>query len=377
MNVAMNAKTTITITVTMSVSGRLAGMEYTMLLPCAGHSPAGKRPKWLLTTPEGELMVRRAAAALPPERVTRAVVAMCAEDDVRYSAAEAIRRAFAATPGLSVDIVILDHPTQGPAQTVQLMMDRAGVRGPIAIKDGDSLFDPLPAPRESFVAVCDLRRNPGVAGISGKSFIRLNEHGFVADIVEKEVCSSLISAGLYGFSDTAVFRQAYHALHNVQATPGLFVSHVIEQAICAGEMVAALPVEAFLDLDSEALWRDHCRRRGTLVIDIDGVVVKNQSRFFPPYWETPEQPIGANVACLRDLQAAGKQLVFMTARPETYRTKTHAMLTGLGLHAHALIMDCHHGQRCLVNDFAPSNPYPSAVAVNLERNAPSLAQLVA
>jgi hypothetical protein len=348
-----------------------------MLLPCAGRSPAGKRPKWLLTTPEGELMVRRAASTLPPHLAARAVVAMCAEDDARYSAAEAVRRAFAATPGLDVDIVVLDGATQGPAETVQLMIERAGVRGPIAIKDSDSLFDALPAPQGSFVAVCDLRDNPGIAGISGKSFIRLNEHGIVADIVEKEVCSNLISAGLYGFADAGIFRQAYRALHNVQGAPGLFVSHVIEGAICAGEMVAAPKVTGFLDLDSEALWRDHCRRHGTLVIDIDGVVVRNQSRFFPPYWESPEQPIEANVACLRDMQDAGTQLIFMTARPEIYRAKTHAMLSLLGLRPHALIMSCHHGQRCLVNDFAPSNPYPSAVAVNLERNAASLAQLVA
>jgi hypothetical protein len=36
-------------------------------------------------------------------------------------------------------------------------------------------------------------------------------------------------------------------------------------------------------------------------------------------------------------------------------------------------MECRHGRRFLVNDHAASNPYPSAVAISMERNSPSLA----
>ena len=32
-----------------------------------------------------------------------------------------------------------------------------------------------------------------------------------------------------------------------------------------------------------------------------------------------------------------------------------------------------HGRRFLVNDHAPSNPYPSAVAISVERNSAQLA----
>jgi hypothetical protein len=63
----------------------------------------------------------------------------------------------------------------------------------------------------------------------------------------------------------------------------------------------------------------------------------------------------------------------MTSRPEIYREKTQNALSRLGLIAHALVMDCRHGRRLLVNDHAASNPFPSAVGISLQRDTPSLA----
>ena len=54
------------------------------------------------------------------------------------------------------------------------------------------------------------------------------------------------------------------------------------------------------------------------------------------------------------------------------RTRTESALRQHGLNPHALIMDCRHGRRFLVNGHAGTNPYPSAVAVNLERNSATL-----
>jgi hypothetical protein len=103
------------------------------------------------------------------------------------------------------------------------------------------------------------------------------------------------------------------------------------------------------------------------------VVFENHSRYFPPYWSEADKPIAANVAALRRGREQGAQLVFMTARPEEFRRKTEETLRALGLEPHALVMDCLHGRRFLVNDHAPSNPYPAAVAINTERNSPVLA----
>ncbi len=53
-------------------------MTRTLILPCAGRSSRypGVRPKWMLTLPEGELALARAAASLPEGACGRVVVAV-------------------------------------------------------------------------------------------------------------------------------------------------------------------------------------------------------------------------------------------------------------------------------------------------------------
>ena len=128
---------------------------HTLLLPCAGKSTRypGVRPKWMLTTPEGKLAVQKAAESVDLSQVDRMVIAIRRDHDERFGAAKAIRRAF----GDAIDIVVIDYDTDGPAETVSLMISEAKVSGSILVKDADSFFDPAPMPEGSFVATSDLR----------------------------------------------------------------------------------------------------------------------------------------------------------------------------------------------------------------------------
>ena len=38
-------------------------------------------------------------------------------------------------------------------------------------------------------------------------------------------------------------------------------------------------------------------------------------------------------------------------------------------------MNLPHGRRILVNDFSNTNPYPSALAINIERNSQELSNI--
>lgn len=349
----------------------------TLLLPCAGPPAAGgNRPDWMLTAPSGDMVARLAAQTADPSSVKRLIIGITARDDARYQAADALRRAFAGSALPPLEVVVLPEPTAGPAQSVLRMIEAADVSGPIAVKDGDCFFDTIALPAGGFVAVYDLRSENRSLNISDKSFVLLSEQALVHEIAEKQVCSNLISVGLYGFSDAAVFTGAYARIARATGSHGMFLSHTISEALRSGEVVAPLETRNFVDVAAPKAWRDFCNRHQALVLDIDGVVFENHSRFFSPYWEDDDRPITANVAHLLDLQAQGAQLIFMTARPDEYRKKTLDALLALGLNVHALITGCRHGRRCLVNDFADSNPYPTAVAVNLERNSDRLARLL-
>lgn len=345
-------------------------MTSTLLLPCAGKSSRypGVRPKWMLTLPEGDLAIARAAASMPRSAYRRIVAAVRAEHEERYGASALFAKIF----GDAVDVVVLEQDTRGPADTVAQMIVRARVTGAVAIKDSDSFFDPDPLPGDGFVSVCDVRRSPLMANVGAKSFAVINTQGLIVEMVEKSLASNHVCVGLYGFADAADFLAAFNEVSRVAPQGEVFVSHVMNRAIAGGMVVRPHLVSGLVDVGTLEDWRRYVRKRGTIVTDLDGVVFRNHSRYFAPFWDEPDEPIAENVEALRAFAAEGTQLIFMTARPEQYRSRTEATLRQLGLAPHALVMDCHHGRRFLVNDHASTNPAPAAVAISMERNSPTL-----
>ncbi|MEJ0027952.1 MAG: hypothetical protein WDN01_18150 [Rhizomicrobium sp.] len=343
---------------------------FTLLLPCAGKSSRypGVRPKWMLTLPEGDLAIARAAASVPASPHRRIVAAIRADHEARYGCKALLAKVF----GEGLDVVVLEHDTNGPADTVAQMIRRAGVAGPIAIKDADSFFTPGPLPAPGFVSVSDVRRSPAMSNVGAKSFAVVNDQGLVVEMVEKSLVSNHVCVGLYGFSDAALFLGAFDAVAGSSPEREIFVSHVMNRAIAGGMVVKPHVVDGLVDVGTLDDWRRYVRGRGTIVSDLDGVVFKNHARYFEPSWNQPDEPIAENVAALRHWSDGGAQLVFMTARTEAYRTRTEATLRQIGLKPHALIMDCHHGRRFLVNDHAATNPFPSAVGISLERDSATL-----
>jgi len=339
----------------------------TLLLPCAGRSSRypGVRPKWMLTLPEGALALARAAQSLPANSHDRIVAAVRADHEAQYGCVALLKRVF----GDKIETIVLERETRGPADTVAEMIKRARIAGAIAIKDADSFFDPAPLPETAFVSVCDVRKAPQMSNIGAKSFAVVSTEGRVLKLIEKSLASNFVCVGLYGFDDAARFLDAFsHSGRDGE----IFVSHVMSRAINDGMMVRPHPVENLIDVGTLEDWRRHVRARGTIVTDIDGVVFRNHSRWFAPYWDDADEPIEENVQVLREWAEEGAQLVFMTARPEAYRARTEQTLRQLGLKPHALIMDCHHGRRFLVNDHAGTNPHPAAVAISIDRDSPSL-----
>ena len=47
-------------------------------------------------------------------------------------------------------------------------------------------------------------------------------------------------------------------------------------------------------------------------------------------------------------------------------------MENIGLFPDKYVMNLPHSKRYLINDYANSNPYPTAIAINIERNSNNL-----
>ena len=112
------------------------------------------------------------------------------------------------------------------------------------------------------------------------------------------------------------------------------------------------------------------------IVDIDGTLVKNSSHYFPPYIGSGE-PLQENIDILNELYYDGKvKIILTTSRPPRYKQVTCEELEAKGIAYDELVMGLPHSQRILINDFAKSNPYPSAASINMPRNKNNLKDLL-
>lgn len=347
----------------------------TILLPVAGKSSRfpNMRPKWLLTAPTGELMLAKALNSIPSWRECRVVIGALATHLTDFGGEKAIRKSFGNHP----EIVVFNETTRGPAETVAEMIRMASVSGPIFIKDCDSWFETSQELFSNCVCVASLQENPETENIAAKSFVQTDYNNIISGIFEKTVCSDLFSVGGYGFSSAAAYLQFYSEIIRDNSGREPFVSHVILAAIAGGDVFQAKRVEWFEDVGTAPAWQKFRDKHSVYVLDIDGVVFKNAGEFSSHSWDAENDiPLTANVNRLKSIQKNGGQFIFMTARHEKYREKTERALKACGLTWHALICGVNHAKRILVNDFAASNPYPSAVAINIPRDQDNLDDFV-
>lgn len=345
----------------------------TILMPIAGKSSRfpGTRPKWMLTAPTGELMLELSLRSVPNWRAQRVVIGALTEH-LENGGREAIRRALGNTP----EIVEFGNITKGPAETVHSMIVSASVRGPIFIKDCDSWFRPAANPFSNSVCFVDLRSNTAIRNVPSKSFLNLNENLIVQSIVEKFVCSPFISCGGYGFDHAQEYVDGYQSVVSERVAGEPFVSHVILKMIAKNSVFKGILSNEYVDVGTLEAWNEFRDRQTLYIIDIDGVIFKNAGQYISPVWDDVDIPLDGNIRALLRRQDAGAQFVFVTARPELYRSKTEKLLSKLGLRWHSIVMGVNHARRVLINDYAASNPYPSAVAINIQRNAEELGTFI-
>ena len=108
----------------------------------------------------------------------------------------------------------------------------------------------------------------------------------------------------------------------------------------------------------------------TYFFDIDGVICKNVGKYGNKNWYNSTELIENNVERLLQIQKNKGRIVLATSRDKKAVDIVIDLLSkrGINIPERDIITDCYHSKRVIVNDFAPTNPYPSCEAVNLPRN---------
>jgi hypothetical protein len=348
----------------------------TLILPVSGRSSRfpNQRPKWLLCHPKGKLMLIEAIKGLPLKDFDRVVIVALKEHQELYTFMDFLLKELSELV-TNVEVLLLEKDTKNQPETIYEAIKQLNIRGSIYIKDCDNFFRLDAIPTYNSISTINLNTVPEVKA-ENKSYIKLGVNNTVANIAEKKLISDTFCCGGYFFANSEDFVTYYEQL---QEKDNLYISHMIYSMILDNIVFFTNDCSEYLDWGTLEDWRKYCSTFKTLFIDIDGVLFENASPYKKPLWGESE-PIAKNIQTLKKLYETGKYQIFLTtARRKTYSNdghfdyeKTIAQLEFLGIPYDDIIWNCQHSQRILINDFAGTNPYPTAVAINLERNSDSL-----
>ena len=341
-----------------------------LILPAAGQSTRfpNLRPKWLLTHPNGNLMIVESIRGLDMKKIENVYVTVLQKHlDENFVTQEGLLSAFS-----KIDIVpkitVLDVATKSQPETVYQTILQNKISGSIFIKDVDNYFS-TKIVKGNYICVQDLHDLEFV-NASNKSYVLINDKGMIDNIVEKKIISSVFCVGGYSFENSEDFITYYEKR---ELAASLFISHMVFDKILDNKIFVSKKVKDYSDWGTLNEWNKYKSDFMTVFLDIDGVLLKNGSRFFSPKWEETE-PLIKNIEFIKKLYATGKiYLIITTSRKEKeVRKETIEQLRRNGIKYDQILFNLPHAQRIIVNDFTKSNPYRSCDSINIARDEESL-----
>jgi hypothetical protein len=336
-----------------------------IIIPAAGQSSRfNTRPKPFLTNPNGNLMLKDCLSGIKYDcsiiiTVLREHLQKYCDNDV-----DIIKKAV----GKDVTVHVLENATGSQCETIyQTLIDLNIVSQPIFIKDVDNRFDVV---LKSINGVCYSTISSTTKNLAGKSYIT-HEDNLITNIVEKSVISNYFCVGGYSFENCDDYIRVYERIKNREEE--IYTSDIIKELL--PNNFEPLIVDNYHDWGTYDDWVSYKDSFRTIFCDIDGTLFENSGQFTTPGWGDAE-PIYENLNYIKEMQKKyNVQLILTTSRKEEYREITKIQLENYGVKYDRLIMGLYHCRRYLINDYSLTNPYPTAVSINLERDSEKLKDL--
>lgn len=340
----------------------------TLLIPAAGRSTRfpNTRPKWLLTMSDGSLMFEKSLSLLNLEKFEE-IILICLQEHIEKfinleNLEEIIKKLHK-----NFKLCILDKITNSQAETIAYALEVNKVNGPFYTKDCDNQFS-VEWECGDEISVVNLSEFENLISAKNKSYVTVDHLNNVTNIVEKKVISNFFCCGGFGFSSAAEFIKHFKMINTENE---IYVSHIVYSMLISGSNFKAVVANKYADWGTFSDYQNYMNSFHTIFCDVDGVLFNNGSKFGKNGWNT--DPIIENLEFLLNLQKKGNlYLVITSSRPEKEIVKINQYMNEIGLFPDKYVMNLPHSKRYLVNDYASSNPYPTAIAINIERNSNQL-----
>ena len=350
-------------------------MKKNLIIPVAGKSSRypGMRPKWLLTMPDGSLMIEKSVALFDLKKFKRVIIIALEEHVKKYSSRNILLKLLKKNISNKVELIELKKETTCQAETVLNGILKSKLTGGVFIKDVDNIFSQKITNKPINQISTINSKKIDLLDAKSKSYIDFNKMGKVINIVEKKVISDYFCCGAYEFKSAKEFIK--YSKKCLKKSKNVFISDVIFSMILENNYFSYCEASNYIDWGTLREFRNFQNKFYTIFCDFDGCLVENGSKFSKNTYRT--SPITENLNCIRNLQKIiNIELIITTSRPSTEKDYIIKILRKFDIKYKSIITDLMHSKRILVNDFAMSNTYPSSLSINIPRNSNGLSLIL-
>lgn len=306
-----------------------------LLILCAGNQMADDLPLFLQRHPDGKRIAQKVIEDIFPGSYDRIVYVILDETEQKYQSSHMIRETVGKQ--YPVEIVCLPCRTSGPAETAYQAILAANLEGEIAIRDSHCQIRLGERAEGNCVAGLDLSTYEGtIENLRLKSFIVVNEQDQILDVVEKRLCSDMISTGLYSFKNADDFIMSFEKLCDRNyPIDKVYVSHIVSYLIGYSQRVfRVLRTESFEDWSTEEAWEKVQERYATYFLDLDTSGYFDNTQVWNSYCDR-----------LRKISRDGACLIFFTARKDLDGSVIIKCFHDLGISVHTVVQGCSYSNR--------------------------------
>jgi len=213
------------------------------------------------------------------------------------------------------------------------------------------------------------------------SFAKIDQDGFVKEIVEKKAISNDALVGLHYWKHGKDFVQSAEMLMNNFIRMGkteCYVSETYNTMILSDKRVVGIkiPTNGYIPLGTPKdlslylgkLKEFYTEKPKTIFCDIDGTILKHTHCFSDLKDNNPIALDGV-LKKINEWDSQGHKIILCTARKESGRKMTEEHLNNLGLCWDILLMGMTSGKRILINDKLNPQDKDRANAVNIITDA--------
>jgi len=346
-----------------------------LILPVAGLSSRypNMRPKWLITMPDGKLMVEKSVSKFNL-KIFKKIYLVALKDHLnKYVDKKKLIKSLKKNISKKIQIIELDKPTTCQAETVYKAINKAKIKGGIVVKDCDNIFKfNFSDLATNEIMVLNLNQADLIEAKS-KSYVTFNKLRKVTNIVEKKVISNFFCCGAYSFKSSNDFIKYSRKL--LSKSKDVFISHVIYEMMLNNKIFRYKEVSEYIDWGTIREFRNWQRKHITIFSDFDGCLVLNGSKFGKKGYRT--ESLKENLITVSKIIKTGlAELIITTSRPDYEKKYIISLLKKFDIKPKYVLTNLLHAKRYLINDFSETNPFPSSVAINLERDSNKLSSIL-